>query len=154
VPCAHHIYLDRDGIGPAVIRNEIMRRLSCEYVAFLDDDDLMDADHLETLLAAAWTHEADLAFSWYRKVGSTPETERIHVWDDYALGVMLGGRNLIPVTVVAKREVLLEAGGFDQHARYEDYALWMRMLQRGCRFVVVPRETWTYRMLGENRTWQ
>jgi Glycosyl transferase family 2 len=152
VPCTHHIYMDHDHIGPALIRNMIMERLSCEYVAFLDDDDLLDPDHLETLIEALEDEHADLAFSWYRKVGSTPETERIDEWDDYAYGVMLGGRNLIPVTVVARREAVLACGGF-QADRYEDYSLWMRMLAKRLTFAVVPRETWTYRMLGGNRTW-
>lgn len=151
VACAHHVYLDAERLGPAIIRNTIMHRLGCEFVAFLDDDDLLDPDHIETLLDAAIAHDADVAFSWYRSEGA-PETERVPAWDDYAYGVMLGGRNLVPVTVVAKRQAVLDAGGFWPEDRYEDHALWLRMLARGARFVVVPRETWTYRMTGENRT--
>jgi glycosyltransferase involved in cell wall biosynthesis len=153
IACTHLIGIDHAGEGPALIRNAAMRHSPHPVVAFLDDDDLMDPDHLEVLTMALVEHEADLVFSWYRKQGSTPETERIHVWDDYAYGVMLGGRNLIPVTVVARREAILDAGGFDPDDRYEDYALWMRMLAQEARIVVVPRETWTYRMLGDNRTW-
>lgn len=156
VACAHHVYLDSQGIGPAVIRNTIMTRLACEYVAFVDDDDLLDPEHVELLLHACeglGDETFDLAFSWHRREGSTPEVERIESWDDYAFGVMLGGRNLIPVTVVARREAMLDAGGFWPEDRYEDHALWLRMLARGARFVCVPEETWTYRMLGGNRTW-
>lgn len=152
IACAHHVFLDHDRIGPAVIRNTIMTRLSCEYVAFVDDDDLIDPGHVETLLAACEREHADVAFSWYRAQGA-PETERIHEWDDYALGVMLSGRNLVPVTVVARREAVLEAGGFWPEDRYEDHALWLRMLGNGSTFTVVPEETWTYRMTGDNRTW-
>jgi len=150
VSCSHHVYLDTERIGPAIIRNTIMVRLSCEYVAFLDDDDLIDPDHIEQL-SYAMEAGADLAFSWYRSKGA-PETERVQQWDDYAWGVMLGGRNLVPVTVMARREAILDSGGFDPADRYEDYSLWMRMLERGYYFHVVPRETWTYRMLGGNRT--
>lgn len=152
VSCSHHVYLDHERLGPAIIRNTIMTRISCEYVAFLDDDDLLDPHHIETLLSACESERADLAFSWYRSVGGAPEAERIHEWDDYAFGVMLGGRNLIPVTVVANREAILEAGGFQPTDRYEDYSLWMRMLLDNARFVVVPEETWTYRFAGDNRT--
>lgn len=153
IPCEHHVFIDSSYDGPAAVRNFCMARATGTLVAFLDDDDLMDPDHLEALTYALLETNADLAFSWYRKVGRTPETERVDTWDDYAYGVMLGGRNLIPVTVVAKRRVLLDHGGF-QDERYEDYSLWMRLLAAGSQFVVVPRETWTYRMLGENRTWQ
>jgi glycosyltransferase involved in cell wall biosynthesis len=130
-----------------------MTRLSCEWVAFLDDDDLLDPTHIERLLDAALEAEADLAFSWHRREGSTPAVERVPEWSDYAYGVMLGGRNLIPVTVLARREAVLAAGGFWPEDRYEDHALWLRMLARGSQFTVVPEETWTYRMLGGNRTW-
>lgn len=159
IACAHHVYLDHARHGPAIIRNTIMTRLSCEWVGFVDDDDLIDPDHVETLLGAVCgdghAYGADLAFSWYRSQGA-PETERIEAWDDYAYGVMLGGRNLIPVTVIARREAVLEAGGFHPEDRYEDYSLWMRMLANGSTFHAVSRETWTYRMLGGNRThlWQ
>lgn len=148
-----HVICDSTRVGPAVCRNVILEHLDAEWVAFLDDDDLMDEDHLETLAAAINGHDADLAFSWYRTVGATPSTERVRRWDDYAYGVMLGGRNLIPVTVLARREALVEAGGFRNEDRYEDYSLWMRMLRNGARVAAVSRETWTYRMLGGNRTW-
>lgn len=150
-PCVHHIYLDHDRIGPALIRNTIMVRLRCELVGFLDDDDVLDPEHVEVLSDTLVDNNADLAFSWYRSEGA-PETERVEVWDDYAYGVMLGGRNLIPVTVIARRVAVLGAGGFWPEDRYEDYSLWMRMLADGCKFVVVPRVTWTYRMTGANRT--
>lgn len=153
VEVAHHIACDDRHAGPAVIRNAVLNLLGCEYVGFLDDDDLLDPDHVETLLAALETG-ADLAFSWYRREGSAPETPRVEAWDDYAYGTMLGGRNIIPVTVLARRDALLAAGGFRAEDRFEDYALWMRMLELDAQFVCVPRETWTYRCLGNNRTWE
>lgn len=152
VGVTHHIIMDICGSGPAELRNLVLERVESDWVAFLDDDDLLDPDHIETLAGAINDQDADLAFSWYRSQGA-PETERVHEWDDYALGVMLSGRNLIPVTVLARRQAILDAGGFNYEDRYEDHQLWLRMLRNGCRFAVVPRETWTYRMLGGNRTW-
>lgn len=153
VEVSHHIIPDVAGQGPAMMRQLILDHITNEWVAFLDDDDLMDADHIETLAAAINEQDADLAFSWYRRVGDAPDTPRVDTWDDWCYGTMLGGRNLIPVTVLARREAILDAGGFDSHDRFEDYSLFMRMLERGCRIAVVPRETWTYRCIGENRTW-
>jgi hypothetical protein len=164
--CQHLIGLDSptcttDGVtigyaGPAALRNLLLAqaaRFGCEYVAFLDDDDLIDPDHVETLLAAMQTDDSDLAMSWYRREGHAPETPRFYTWDDWCLGTMLGGRNLIPITIVAKLDSILNAGCFHKADRYEDYSLWLRMLQNDARITVVPRETWTYRQLGENRTW-
>lgn len=149
---SHHIGMDATMAGPAVIRNAILGLVQHEYVAFVDDDDVLDPEHCELLLGACLDHNADLAYSWHRTEGATPIVPRVE-WGDEAHGLMLTGRNLIPVTVVARREALLEAGGFNPADRYEDFELWLRMLHAGCSFVTVPRETWTYRMLGGNRTW-
>jgi hypothetical protein len=152
-PCVHLVGLDASRVGPAVMRSALLSQTAQEYVGFLDDDDLMDEDHVEVLLAALKADGSDLAMSWYRREGTAPETPRCAVWDDWCYGTMLGGRNLIPVTVMARREAILEAGAFRPEDRYEDYSLWMRMIENGSRISVVPRETWTYRCVGENRTW-
>lgn len=153
VDVQHHIVPD-PGIGPAKCRAMVLDEVTDDLVGFLDDDDLMDPDHVELLVRTLEEDDADLAFSWYRREGDAPETPRVHEWSDYALGVMLGGRNLIPVTVVAKRDAIIDAGSFRERDRFEDYSLWMRMLENRCRFAVFPHETWTYRQGGGNRTWQ
>jgi glycosyltransferase involved in cell wall biosynthesis len=159
VPTQHLIGLDArpEPEGPAIIRNVLLARaseLGCEYVAFLDDDDLLDPTHIEDLTTALAADHATIAMSWYRRVGDAPETPRFYVWDDWCLGTMLGGRNLIPITTVCRLDAIMSAGGFDPNDRYEDYSLWLRMLDQGATITVVPRETWTYRQIGGNRTWQ
>lgn len=159
IPVQHHIALDVTRAGPAAMRSAVLGVLDpgVEYVGFVDDDDLLDPFHVE-LLARELEDGADLAFSWHRTITGegcqpAPQVERVSEWGDYAYGVMLGGRNLIPVTVLARRDLVVEAGAFRTTDRYEDYALWMRMLELGATVSVVSRETWTYRFLGANRTW-
>jgi glycosyltransferase involved in cell wall biosynthesis len=152
-PVVHLIRADVDRIGPALIRNQLIEEATTDLVAFLDDDDLIDPDHVEALVAALEDTGAELAWSWHRTEGKgaakTPRPGNAAA----VRAAMYGGRNVIPVTVVAHREAIVEAGGFSPHDRYEDYALWMRMLSLGHEFALVKRETWTYRFLGGNRTW-
>ncbi len=154
VPVVHLIRPDIDRVGPAVIRTELLDEAVTSLVAFCDDDDLLDPDHVETLTTALEAMSADLAWSWHRTEGKraaqTPRPRSQAEAERY----LAGGRNVIPVTVVARREAILEAGAFQPMDRFEDYALWLRMLELGHRFAYVKRETWTYRFLGENRTWQ
>lgn len=153
VPVVHLIRADVDRVGPAVIRSELLDETRTELVAFLDDDDLIDPDHLEALTAALDAEGADLAWSWHRTEGKgAPLTPRPRNLVG-ALSLLHGGRNCIPVTVLARVEAIEAAGGFQPSDRYEDYALWLRMLELGHRFAYVRRETWTYRFLGGNRTW-
>lgn len=154
VPVVHLIRADVDRVGPAVIRTELLDEAQPGLVAFCDDDDLLDPDHVETLAAALAESGFELAWSWHRTAGlGAPHTPRPRSMGE-ARRYLAGGRNVIPVTVVARREAILEAGAFHPMDRFEDYALWMRMLALGHRFAYVKRETWTYRFLGENRTWQ
>jgi glycosyltransferase involved in cell wall biosynthesis len=123
---AHFVGLDADRAGPAAMRNALLGEVLTPLVAFLDDDDLLDPAHLETLLSEMERSGADVA----------------------------QGRNVIPVTVLARLDAINEAGGFQSADRYEDYSLWCRMLDLGARFSLVKRETWTYRFLDDNRTWE
>lgn len=153
LPVVHLIRADIERVGPAVIRTELLDETRTELVAFLDDDDLIDPDHLEQLAEALDRTGAELAWSYHRTEGKgAPVTPRPRN-DAQTLAMLEGGRNVIPVTVLARLDAITEAGAFQPSDRYEDYALWLRMLALGHRFALVKRETWTYRFLGGNRTW-
>jgi glycosyltransferase involved in cell wall biosynthesis len=154
VPVVHLIRADVDRVGPAVIRSELLDEARTDLVAFCDDDDLLDPDHVDTLTRAIDATGAELAWSWHRTTGESPARTPRPRGVAEAVAMMRAGRNVIPVTVVARRQAILDAGAFQPMDRFEDYALWLRMLDLGHRFAYVKRETWTYRFLGENRTWQ
>lgn len=152
---AHLVLLDTERIGPAAARNLLLDRVQSEWVGFLDDDDLLDATHVEALMALLDGSECDLAWPRCRTVfaDGVPIIRIAQgLRPDYAQLVRPGARNFIPVTVIARTESIRAAGGFDPADRYEDYELWCRMLRLGQRFVHHPHATWTYRFLGENRT--
>lgn len=156
--CAHLIYLDTKREGPAVCRSRMLALVQSEFVGFLDDDDLLDETHVEALMAllANGGPHADLAWPRCRTLFAEGQPvvrifQPIRGAGDIA-GMLRGGRNWIPVTVLARTEAVRQAGGFHSADRYEDFELWRRMHQAGMRFEHLPRVTWTYRFLGENRT--
>jgi len=151
---AHLIWLDDARMGPAWCRQRMLDLVQSEFVAFLDDDDLIDPIHVEALMAllANGKSLADLAWSRCRVEGAPPGFRLGQpIRPDYN-ALARGGRNWIPVTVVARTASIRAAGGFDPADRYEDYELWRRMLHQGQRFAHLPTETWTYRFHGDNRT--
>lgn len=150
LPAVEHLILyDAWGEGPAVTRNRLLRMVRTPWVAFLDDDDVLDPDHLEVLHARVLESPgAAVAWSWHRGGPPTPRCRTMREAARY----MSAGRNVIPVTVLALTSSVIASGGFDPDARYEDYDLWMRMEKRGLGFAVVPRDTWTYRLQAESRT--
>lgn len=140
-PVEHLIGVDHGREGSAALRNRLAAAARGEWVAFLDDDDVLHPHHLETLAVAA---DADVVYS--RPDGYDP----VQPFDPDRLRA----GNFIPVTVLARRELFLEAGGFDEAAPHgwEDWGAWLRMLDHGARFRFVDEVTWTYRLHPGSKT--
>lgn len=147
---AHLIALDTQREGPAVCRQRLTETAETTLVAYLDDDDLLYESHLAVLVSALRQADADLSFGWH---DDGPGVPRFDAWCDEAVALMVSNRNVIPVTVVARRESILAAGGFNPQDRYEDHALFVRMMVMGMRIVCTPETTWRYRIAPNGRTW-
>ena len=166
------VRVDADRHGPAHQRNEATLRAGTEWVAFLDDDDWWYADHLESLLLAAAATGADLVYPWFDLYYDTTDCtirndldplwvagERAfgRVFDDTARDHLLTTGNFIPVTVLVRREALLDVGGFPlpgtvdwPHKDCEDWGAWRRLAHAGAQFHHVPRRTWGWRWHRKN----
>jgi len=55
-------------------------------------------------------------------------------------------------SVVFRKQVMLEVGGYQEHGWAEDYDLWLRMAQAGIQFAKVPRECLEWREHPERLT--
>ena len=144
--------LGRSGAG-----NIALAAASGKYVMFLDDDDLLFADHVETLLAVL-CKDSDLAaayalafevltdmtvdFSGYcESAFHTPDIFR-QAWDHK----VMVDHNFIPIqAIIFKRALYLERGGFDATLdQLEDWNLWIRY-GYGKHFAYVPKTTSIFR---------
>ncbi len=143
VPC--RLVLHERPRGRAAAANAGIAASAGEWVAFLDDDDLYLANHLEVTLAAARREEAVLAYAacrLQREDGSGDETFAVPFDRE-----LLQLANFIPTCSVAvSRSAVLEVGGFDESLPYlEDWDLWLR-LAAGRRFAFAPEVTSVYRV--------
>jgi len=123
-------------LGPSAARNRGIAAASTPWVAFCDDDDVWAPDKLASQLAAMaampdarWscagsvTVDHDLAIVGHRRA---PESGDL-LPPLLAFNVVPGGGS----SVVAARELVVEAGGFDETMnRAEDWDLWIRLAQR------------------------
>lgn len=66
-------YLNLEHRGKAGTLNTALKEVSSEYVAYMDDDDEVFPDHLETLYRAALEHNSGFVFSdtWLTRVDKT-----------------------------------------------------------------------------------
>ena len=153
---------DLEGRGAAATRNAALLRATTTWVAFLDDDDLLYPHHLETLAEQVGVSDADLVYPWFDLYeGTDPLSVRVGGQYVSPLGIPFGPDhethlrtegNFIPITVLVRRELIMDVGGFPQpksaewpHETCEDWGCWLRLLNAGGKFAHAPERTWRWR---------
>jgi glycosyltransferase involved in cell wall biosynthesis len=145
-PVVHLIGVDYGRRGPATIRQELLTAVGTEWVAFLDDDDVLDPNHLATLMAHA--DGFDVVGSYCRFDGPPIPAKFCNRAYDRDV---LRRHNIMPITFLARAAAIMDADGFRPEDRYEDWSMLNRMADNGCSFNVVPWITWTYRTATPHR---
>jgi glycosyltransferase involved in cell wall biosynthesis len=147
-PDAISVVIDHHHEGPAVTRNKGLFSVQTEWVAFLDDDDLLFPRHLERLLAHAEETEADLVYPWFwPSNGIDPLGWFAEPFDP----IVLRRENYIPVTTLVRTDLAQKVGGFpralcDEWPRpFEDHGFLVRLLDAGAKFEHLPEVTWLWR---------
>jgi glycosyltransferase involved in cell wall biosynthesis len=146
------VELDAHREGAAVTRNRALAKVDTEWVAFLDDDDVLKPGHLKACARHAYLTGADVVYPGYDTVGEDP-VDCFGVPFDPDL---LRRRNYIPVTTLCRTEAVRSAGGFaphpDEHGDpCEDWGLWLALAERGATFSHLPQRTWIWHVNGGTR---
>lgn len=140
--------IDADRTGAAATRNRLLEQVRTEWTAFLDDDDELLPDHLKLCARYATLSGVDVVYPAYEVVGGEDPVNCFGIPFDAGL---LKRRNFIPVTVLARTELVLAAGGFQERTDEngdpcEDWGLWLAMLARGAKFGHLPQRTWRWHL--------
>lgn len=147
-PIEHLIGIDHARRGSSAVRNGLLAAAQGEWIAVLDDDDLLDPTHLESLSA----HDADIVYPFTRISGR----EGWHFGNFGFDADRLRRGNYIPVTALVRASLLRELGGWrdasDCTAGFEDWDLWLRALDAKARFACTGEITWTYRFHAGNKS--
>ena len=124
--------------GLAASRNTGLRAAKGTYISYLDDDDRLLPDHLETLVTflERGTHEVAYTDAWRvleQDAGGAPKEigrDRPYSYEFDPLRLLVS--NYIPVLcVMHRRSCLDEVGRFDESLFvHEDWDLWIRMATR------------------------
>jgi glycosyltransferase involved in cell wall biosynthesis len=134
--------------GPGAARDAALKLLDTDLVACADADDVWCAGKLAAQLEAlARDPEAALCYGTAEIVGAdgTPTGERWATPPSLSLQSLYEHNPIPTSSVIARRGAVLDAGGFSGPMLCEDWALWLRMLQRGDRFVLAPDARIRYR---------
>lgn len=134
--------IDHDRRGPAAVLNDLAANARTEWLFRCDDDDLFDADHFVTL-APHLTDDHDIVWTW-------PRVDPPGWIGEHGLQVVLPiktlrDRNWIASAAAVRTSLWHDLGGL-RDVPNEDHDFWIRALDAGARFHLVPQVTWTYRL--------
>jgi len=105
----HSIKIDLDKLGQPAVLDQIIEQATTKYVAILDDDDELLPNHIELLYKKIIETNADLVFPHfkYSNISDAGHLEKFRglPWDN-------NNPHQVPVTWIAKREAILDVGGF------------------------------------------
>jgi glycosyltransferase involved in cell wall biosynthesis len=146
VPCVQKTFLDVGRDGPQRLRNLLVGGTDTEWILPLDDDDTLDPECVETLLANS--EGADIVYSFCRMDGR----------DDWCPNRLFNSRtlmrrNFIPVTALIRKDLWDLLGG-QRKVPMEDHDFYKRAWLHGARFKCVPEVLWSYRFHEGQNTFQ
>ena len=150
-------YYNQEKIGRSATGNFGLKKSKGDYCLFLDDDDLIFADHIEILARSLQDNpEASASYSLAYEVPTHMGTDKEYYYegDFRTLGLfyqpfdyeVLTDHNYFPIqTVLFKKELFLQSGGFNEDLTYlEDWNLWLKYAYENT-FIYNEKTTSIYR---------
>ena len=148
----------QENAGVSAARNRGIQEAKGDYVALLDADDFWLSGYIAEVCRMmayypnmeAYSTAFDITSGVSRVRAAVPENEGVI---NPAEEVLKSRYPIIPSTSTLLRSAVLECGGFPEGMRIgEDQWLWVRMMQRGCRFAFSPMSLVRYSREASNRS--
>lgn len=149
-PAAIIVEYDHDRTGAAATKNRALAKVTTEWCAWLDDDDVFFPQHLEACAEAQTASGADVVYPWPAMNGARdPRPDRFGVPFD---ADELRRGSYIPTTALFRTKLAQHAGGFQKPpgSPYDDWGLWLAMLAAGATFHHLAARTWQWNVQGQN----
>lgn len=147
------IYLEINS-GPIFARNEGIRRATGRFLAFLDADDLWNAEKLKVQVAFMLNNNIAFSFHDYRHM----------TMDGTKVGAVICGPEIVDyarhhthrdigcLTVMLEREKCNFKGFSEKNTKSEDFITWANIFKSGIVASRVPHDLGRYRLVSKSRS--
>lgn len=132
-------YIVQDNRGLSAARNTGIAAAAGRYIALLDSDDTWEPEYLQRQLEVLERDQLDIVYANATTFGDPLRAGRrfmdVHPsTGDVTFESLVTQRCNVMVSVLARREALVDAGLFDESLRSsEDFDMWLRVLLNGGR---------------------
>lgn len=125
----------KENVGLGVALNHGLKHCSHNIVARMDTDDICYKDRFEKQVSLVARGDADICGSWV-----TEFEESIEIINSYRKlpehnqDVVTAAKNRNPLnhpSVVYRKDAILGVGGYDDVRYFEDYHLWLKLIDKG-----------------------
>jgi glycosyltransferase involved in cell wall biosynthesis len=147
-------YYWQENRGEAVSRNRLIKLAQCQFITFLDSDDLLMPDAVERMAKAiAEKGEDVVVYGPYYRIdhnGNITGRCKRKLYSGYVTKYLFGDIFIHSCGSMFPRKALEEIGGFDETLRFSgDYDLWLRLSLK-YPFIGLPQPTFKRRRHQSN----
>lgn len=136
-------------IGLAESMNKALLLSEGEYIARMDADDVAMPNRFEVELNVLKSGQYDLVCSHYVYIDENSyllDQEAVRYTNAQLVKWLPFNNTIHHPTVMMTREAILRVNGYRNFPCSQDYDLWLRMLEAGCRFFIIDESLLKYRI--------
>ena len=125
--------------------NSALEIASGDYIALMDDDDILSSDALYKVVLAINEHDADFIYSDEDKLDMSGNLCEPHFKSDFAEHSLYGGNYICHFTVI-KKELFDKIGGFrEEYVGAQDFDLFLRATEQAEKIYHIPEILYHWR---------
>ena len=149
------VIVNDQNIGLALSMNVAASHASGKYLLRMDSDDVSYPERFQKEINVIKNGDYDLVCGNYTYIdeNGNPIDRNVDVYTDSQIIKLLPLRNVIHhPTVIMKTSTFKNVGKYRNYDCAQDYDLWLRMLDAGCKFHMLPEPLIQYRIRSSSVT--